>query len=282
MFHFLRLLSRLPLWWLYRLSDFAFPIVFYVVRYRRKLVAANLKRSFPELSERERRRIAFRFYRFFCDYAVETLKLLTISTEEISRRMKFYGVEEMDKALDEGAPFVFLLLGHYGNWEWLSTMVNWTPHYCAQLYTPLHNKRFDKFFLELRSRFGTECIDKNQTLRRIVALRSSGTPSHIGFITDQSPKPVAIHDWMTFLHQDTPIFTGAERIGKRVGAAAWFARVSRPRRGYYECHLERIVDNMNQLPAYQVTEACMHRLEREILQKPHLWLWTHNRWKHHR
>lgn len=277
----LRLFSRLPLWILYRISDLLFLLVYFVVRYRRKVVRENLSRSFPDRSKQERRLIERRFYRFFCDYAVETIKLLTISEAEMRRRMKVFACEEMDAELDR-QPFCFLMLGHYGNWEWLSTIALWSKHNCGQLYTPLHNATFDRVFYDMRSRFGTENISKYNALRRILSLKSEGIPSHIGFITDQSPRPNSIHDWMTFLHQDTPIFTGAERIGKKVGAAAYFIRVTRPRRGYYECHLERLTSDMREFADYELTELCMRRLEAEINEVPHLWLWTHRRWKHQR
>ena len=277
----LRLFSRLPLWMLYRISDLLFLLVYFVVRYRRKVVRENLSRSFPDRSKQERRLIEQRFYRFFCDYAVETIKLLTISEAEMRRRMKVFGCEEMDAELDR-QPFCFLMLGHYGNWEWLSTIALWSKHNCGQLYTPLHNATFDRVFYDMRSRFGTENISKYNALRRILSLKSEGIPSHIGFITDQSPRPNSIHDWMPFLHQDTPIFTGAERIGKKVGAAAYFIRVTRPRRGYYECHLERLTSDMREFADYELTELCMRRLEAEINEVPHLWLWTHRRWKHQR
>ena len=277
----LRLFSRLPLWMLYRISDLLFLLVYFVVRYRRKVVRENLSRSFPDRSKQERRLIERRFYRFFCAYAVETIKLLTISEAEMRRRMKVFGCEEMDAELDR-QPFCFLMLGHYGNWEWLSTIALWSKHSCGQLSPPLHNATFDRVFYDMRSRFGTENISKYNALRRILSLRSEGIPSHIGFITDQSPRPNSIHDWMTFLHQDTPIFTGAERIGKKVGAAAYFIRVTRPRRGYYECHLERLTSDMREFADYELTELCMRRLEAEINEVPHLWLWTHRRWKHQR
>lgn len=277
----LRALSRLPLWWLYRLSDALFPIVYYLVRYRRRVVRQNLRNSFPEHSERERRVIERRFYRFFCDYAVETIKLLTVSKEEITRRMQFFGIEQMDKAL-QTHPFCFLMVGHYGNWEWLSTFAQHSTNYCGQLYTPLHNQTFDCIFYHLRCRFGTDNISKYEVLRRIIALRNQKIPSHIGFIADQGPKANSIHDWMPFLNQDTPIFTGAERIGKRVGAAAFFAHVTRPRRGYYECRIEPLTDDMKSFPDYQFSELFMRRLEQEIKETPHLWLWTHRRWKHKR
>lgn len=277
----MRGLSRLPLWWLYRLSDLLFPLLYYVIRYRRKVVRENLTRSFPEYSAAEIKRTERRFFRFFCDYVVETIKFMTISPEEMKRRMIVKGMEAMDAELDKH-PFCFLMLGHYANWEWISTIVLWSRHHCGQLYTPLHNKTFDAVFYEMRSRFGGENISKYNALRRILTLKREGVPTHIGFISDQSPKPNSIHDWMQFLHQDTPLFTGAERIGKKVGAAAYFAHVTRPRRGRYECTLERIAENMNDYPDYKLTEAYMQMLEREIRETPHLWLWSHRRWKYTR
>lgn len=275
----LRTLSRLPLWWLYRLSDLLFPLLYHVVRYRRKVVRGNLNRSFPDRSPASIRRIERRFYRFLCDYMVETVKLMTISPKEMRRRMKFTGIEQADELLDSH-PFCFLMLGHYGNWEWVSTFAAWSRHHCGQVYKPLHNPTFDTIFYHLRSRFGSENIAKRDVLPRIVSLRRQGIPTHIGFIADQSPRGNSIHERMTFLHQDTPIFTGAERIGRRIGAAAVFAHVTRPRRGYYECHVEPLSDNIASCPENTFTEFFMRRLEQEIEQTPHLWLWTHKRWKY--
>ena len=168
--HLLHALSRLPLWWLYRISDLIMPILYYVVRYRRRVVRENLERSFPNRSLVERRAIEWRFYRFFCDYAVETVKLLTISPEEMRRRMKFCGIEQMDAELDH-QNFVFLMLGHYGNWEWISTLGMCSERHCGQLYRPLRDPVFDRLFFHLRSRFGSENISKYEALRHILHLR---------------------------------------------------------------------------------------------------------------
>lgn len=277
----LSLLSHLPLWWLYRLSDLLFPVIYHLVRYRRKVVRENLRNSFPQRSAGELKAIERQFYHFFCDYAVETVKLLTISPEEMRQRMKFYGTEKTDELL-QTHPFCLMMVAHYGNWEWISTFAQWSSSYCAQLYTPLHNHTLDKIFLQIRSRFGSESIAKKDVLRHIATLRGTGTHAHIGFIADQSPYGNSIHDWMTFLNQDTPIFTGAERIGKRIGAAAVFAHVTRPQRGYYECHLEPLAESMDTYPDYKFSELFMKRVEKEINDTPYLWLWTHRRWKHKR
>lgn len=280
----LRLISRLPLGVLYVLADLCFPLLYYVARYRRKVVTENLNNAFPELSPRERRKIRRRFYRWFCDYVVETLKLLSISRQEMMRRMVIEGVDEMERSL-ETKPFVFIFLGHYCNWEWVSSIPLWyqkEDSHGAQLYRPLKNKAFDGLFLEMRSRFGSENISKYEALRHILQLRRDGKKTCIGFISDQTPGWNSIHDWVDFLHQDTPVFTGTERIGKKVDAAIFFADIRRVRRGYYHLVLRRMTDEPKDFPDYALTEQYMRELEQIIRRQPHLWLWSHRRWKHRR
>lgn len=280
----LRLISRLPLGVLYVLADLCFPVLYYVARYRRKVVTENLNNAFPELSPRERRQIRRRFYRWFCDYVVETLKLLSISRQEMMRRMVIEGVDEMERSLEK-KPFVFIFLGHYCNWEWVSSIPLWyqkEDSHGAQLYRPLKNMAFDGLFLEMRSRFGSENISKYEALRHILQLRRDGKKTCIGFISDQTPGWNSIHDWVDFLHQDTPVFTGTERIAKKVDAAIFFADIRRVRRGYYHLVLRRMTDEPKDFPDYALTEQYMRELEQIIRRQPHLWLWSHRRWKHRR
>lgn len=282
--HLLYLLSRLPLRVLYLLSTFCFPFVYHIFRYRRKVVKRNIDRSFPELSNKQRRLIELRFYQFFCDYVVETIKLLTISRKEMQRRMVVRGMEQVEQALEQH-PFVFLYLGHYCNWEWISSIPLWKTRpdtHCAQLYRPLKSKWADDLFMGMRTRFGSDNISKYEALRHILSMKKAGTRAVIGFISDQTPSRQNIHDWVNFLHQDTPVVTGTERIARKVDAAAFFVDVRRVRRGCYELKFVPMSNDVNSLPEYGLTHLYMEKLEAMIRRQPHLWLWTHKRWKHKR
>ena len=277
-------LSHLPLRLLYVLSDVLFVLVYYVVRYRRGVVRRNIDASFPERTAEERRGIERDFYRFFCDYIVETIKLLTISEEEIKRRMIIEGMPRLEESLEK-CPFAFIYLGHYCNWEWVSSIPLWGEHGrvpSAQLYRPLKNKAFDRLFLDLRQRFGSKSISKYEALRQILKMKAEGVRSIVGFVSDQSPQPNSIHEWAEFLHQDTPVFTGTERIAKKVGAAIYIADVQRVRRGYYHMHLHLVTEEPAKYPDYELTQLYMTKLEQMIRRQPHLWLWSHKRWKHTR
>ena len=276
--------ALLPLKILYILSDILFFPMFYIVRYLRKLVYQNLKDSFPEKSEKEIRRMEKAFYHHFCDYIVETIKLLHISDKETRKRVKFHNTEALQEIVDNGGSCL-MLLGHYGNWEFVPSVTLWMRKgsvIFAQIYRPLKNKWFDRFFLKLRGRYHSECIAKQDTLRSILRYKSSGRPSITGFMADQTPSPANIHHWVNFLNHDTPVFTGVEKIAHKVGFSVFYFDVEKIKRGYYSVTIREISKNPKETEEFEITNKYMEMMETTILRAPEYWLWTHNRWKHKR
>ena len=272
-------LSLLPLRVLYVLSSMLYYILYYVVRYRRKVVAGNLRSSFPEKSHAEVTAIEKEFYRFFCDYIMESMKLLTISREKLKCRMSFKGIDMVEAAVSAGQSCA-VYLGHYCNWEWITSLPLWvSPHIqCGQIYHPIENKDLDLLFLKLRQRLGAVCIPMQDTLRCILKYRSENQPVVIGYISDQKPHWVNIHHWVDFLHHDTPVLTGTERIARKMNHAVFYLDVHRLRRGYYEAEFKLITREPKAMKEFELTDIYYRMLEDSIRQAPAYWLWSHNRW----
>ena len=83
---FLWLISLLPLRVLYLLSECFYGLAFYIVKYRKKVVMNNLLIAFPEKTEKERIKIAKKFYRNFIDMFLETIKMLSVSDRQLTKR----------------------------------------------------------------------------------------------------------------------------------------------------------------------------------------------------
>ncbi len=114
-------ISHLPFRVLYAFSDLLYYPLYHVVRYRRKIVRSNLTTVFPEKSEAEIRSIEKKFYHFFVDIVFECIKMVSITPDEMKRRMRFEGMDYVNGLLGQGKS-ISLYLGHYGNWEWVSSM----------------------------------------------------------------------------------------------------------------------------------------------------------------
>lgn len=292
----LNALSHLPLSVHYFFSDvLLYPLVRYVVRYRVKVVRKNLLKAFPDKTEKERNEIMRKFYHYFCDLAVEIIKVHSISAEEIRRRFEYVGIDKLDEAYATH-DFVCCYLSHYCNWEWcvgLPLSLEGHGAGMCQIYHPMKNKLFDQWFLDNRSRFGTVNIPMKQTVRRLMTLRNEmkqeGSPYRsymFGCIADQLPKAENIHHRIPFLNQDTAVFTGSEVLGQKFNMAFVYSKFTRPKRGYYRMEFIRMdTPTMNPAPLtmnqsdFPMTDDYMRRFEQDILEQPELWLWTHDRWK---
>lgn len=274
--------ALLPLGMLYVIADCLYPVVYYLVRYRRRVVRSNLLSSFPEKTPKEIRSVEHEYYHFFCDYMAETVKLLHISHDEMCRRMTFTGFDAINEVLDrEHKTLCFVFLGHYCNWEWVASLGYWAPSdmRCAQIYHPLYDKAFDRLFLSIRSQFGGENIPMKQTLRRVVEMKREGTKVIIGFISDQLPKWNSIHHFTPFLNHETAVFTGMEQMAKKLDALVCYADVRRLRRGYYTCDFRIMTDTPSAVPDFDLTDQYMQHLEAMIRRDEGLWLWSHKRWR---
>ena len=274
-------ISLLPLCVPYFFTDITRCFLYYNLRYRRKVVRKNLVDSFPDKSTEEIIKIEKEFYSFFCDYIAETIKFFSMSEEEIRRRMKFEDVDLVNKSIAEGQS-CSLYLGHYCNWEWISTIplhLDCKESLNGQIYHPLENPIFDKLFLRMRDRFESKSISMDDSFRAIVGAKRQGRNSVIGYISDQVPGYDNMHYFTDFLNHDTPVFTGAERISRMIDASVFYLDIRRPKRGYYVCKFVPITRHIKECPTFSITEKYFRMLEDDIKANPQYWLWSHNRWK---
>ena len=126
---------------------------------------------------------------------------------------------------------------------------------------------------------GSQSIAMRDTLRFISQANQQGKQSVIGYISDQVPLWQNIHHWLTFFNQDTPVFTGVERIARKYGQAVFYVDVQRLSRGHYQAEFQLITDAPAAMPEFAITDEYFRRLEATIRRAPQYWLWSHNRWK---
>lgn len=273
-------IGALPFPLLYAFSDFIAFLLRHIVKYRKKVIMTNLRRSFPEKSEDEIKGITSRFYGFLADYFVETCKLSVMKEKTIRKRMVFLNSDSMLQDLKEGRN-VSLLLGHFGNWEWVSSLPLHLPtaFYGAQIYHPLENEAADKVFLKIRTRFGAICVKMNSIYRTVLKWKNEGIASAVGYIADQSPMETDTHLWVDFLNQDTPVFTGPERISTKLKAKVYYLSIKRVKRGYYEAEFIPLSDDASKEETFSLTRHYYKLLQQDIQRQPEIWLWSHRRWK---
>lgn len=269
--------SSLPYRILYLISDVMFLLLYYVIGYRKKVVYRNLSKSFPTHSRREHIRIAKQFYRQFCDTIVEGIKGLTISKEDIEKRMYNRNPELLEKYFDKGKS-VIITTGHYYSWEWWFLGID-TPlkHKVVLIYKQLSNQYFEKKLQKIRSSFGVLPLPFQQ-VKDFFERHENGSYGYI-FGSDQAPHNADKAYWMWFLNQETPVAFGAEKFAVEKDIPVVFCKINKIKRGFYEFEYTEVSAEPTKTSYGEITASYTKMLEETIINDPVGWLWTHKRWK---
>lgn len=274
-------ISILPFKILYFLSDLVYFFVYYVIGYRKKVVKENLALALPHLSDKERLVIEKKSYHHLCDIFLEMAKTMTISKEEMAKR--FYITNpEIFREFEAENKSMILMASHYASWEWLLTMSTQTTLKGVGVYKKISNKYFDQLIRDIRSKFESELVVTRETIPYIAKKQRQKIACVYGLASDQSPKKDRITYWCDFMGVEAPIHTGPEMIAKKYNIEVIFVKVSRVKRGFYEAQFIPLSKKPKETTEFQITQDFVRLVEKQILEAPEFYFWTHKRWKHKR
>jgi KDO2-lipid IV(A) lauroyltransferase len=278
---FLWIVSILPFPIFYFLSDCVYLLVYHIIGYRKKVVRANLALALPHLTAKERLQIEKKSYHHLCDMFLEMVKTMTISSAEMNKRFVVTNLEVMTD-LEKKGKSIMLIASHYASWEWLLSFNQKVSIKGIGVYKKLANKHFDKLVRDIRSKYNTELVPTNQTIPLIANNQRNNIQCIYGLASDQSPKADRIFHWQSFMGVEVPVHTGPEMLAKKYDMNVVFAKVKKIKRGYYELTIVPLSENAKLVPDFEITEAYIKEVEKQIAEAPEYYFWTHKRWKHRR
>ena len=283
LFALCRLVAIMPRWVRYYvLEDFIYFILRFVLHYRRDVIMTNLRNAFPERDEEELRSIMHKCYRNLAEQMINTISLAGITPEQLKQRATF---PDAKKYIDgcKGDDTI-LMAGHIGCWEYFMAAGIYNPtHKLVSVFHPLNNNALDDLFRRLRKIPNTEAIPRDESLRYFLKNRGGKGAERfltMGLIADQNPYRHKDSHWFRFLNQDTIFAEGGEQLALKLHLPVWYIGLKYRRRGEYDIFVELLYDGKEEVAEFEITERYIRVLEREICAAPHLWLWSHRRWKH--
>ncbi len=274
-----RLISRLPFHILLLLADILYFILNRIYAYRKTVIDLNLMHAFPDKKSEELWFIRQNFYRHLADIVAETIQSISISEKKLKAHIQLHHESyEVLRKYELSGQHIFVVLGHYGNWEWASLLAGLEtklPSYA--LYAPQSNKTFEQFLLKNRSRFG--CQPVSMLHMKTLYQQLQKQPSLVAFVADQTPVDTDNAYWTNFLHIQTPFHKGFEVLARKTDAIVLYASIRKINRGFYELKFTTITEHAAQEAEYAIAEKYVRLLEKDILYRPEYWLWSHRRWK---
>jgi KDO2-lipid IV(A) lauroyltransferase len=274
-------ISFLPFWVIYGLSDFMYVILKDVVKYRKKVIVENLTHAFPDKNQHEIKQIANKFYRHFCDFSLETIKMYSMSGQQLYKRFSVRDMENINRIAEEGKSAITLGM-HYSNWEWASSIQSKSLHRLLMVYNPVRgNQAMEKFLLHSREKWGGESVQVHKSARVLFEYIKKGEPCALWLAADQTP-PANSPFWAQFLNREAPFFNGPEKLAKKTNQPVVFIYVRKVKRGYYEAIPSVLIEDPSKLESKEIMLRYIQKMEEVIHAEPEYYLWSHRRWKHTR
>ncbi|MFV8370749.1 lysophospholipid acyltransferase family protein [Flavobacterium sp. LB2R40] len=280
-FPFLWIISILPFRIFYWFSDFIYLIVYYLIGYRKKIVKENLVLALPHLTDQERLVIEKKSYHHLCDMFLEMIKTMTISSDEMNRRFVVTNIELVKEYESKGRSTI-LLASHYASWEWLLSINEKIKFKGIGVYKKIANRYFDKLIRDIRSKYDAQLVETKNVIPLIAKNQKNGIICMYGLASDQSPKLDRAFHWDKFMGVEVPVHTGAEMLAKKYDLTVLFVKVIKVKRGFYEATFIPITDQPKSIPDFGITDMYLKEVEKQILEAPEYYFWTHKRWKHKR
>ena len=272
-------ISCLPCSVLYALSDFVSLLLYRVFKYRLKVVRSNLDSAFPEKSTSEKRQIERDYYKHLGDIFVEIIKGLSISEQELKKRVVYENPEILRKYTENNQACV-VVLTHSGNWEWVALASQlYVDQIVLIVYKSLSNPNFNYLMYRMRSRFKGTPVNMNETVRAVSTLTAQGEAFIAALIGDQSPANLNGVHWEPFFNQETPFLNGPAKIAKKYKLPVLYLTQHQVKRGYYTAKFTDTLDSES-MSSEEIMSVCIRNMQQEIQNQPHTWLWSHRRWKH--
>ena len=260
-------------------SDFFFLLIYYVFGYRKKVVLENIKLAFPEKSEEERKKIGKQFFKHFTDLVMESVKAFSISEKEIAKRYTYKNPELVNDYTKQGRS-IALVAAHQANWEWSISLPLALKGNVSGAYTKLGNPYFEKAVRSSREKFGIIGYKTRDTVSGMQKNFAEKKQGLYILLSDQSPEIHKTFYWNTFFGIKVPVHTGAERLAKRFDLVVINYITKKVKRGYYETEFQLITDSPKEFNDYEITDKYISLTEKNIMQQPALYLWSHKRFKH--
>lgn len=241
----------------------------------RRLALHNLRIAFGrEKSPDELRRLAREHFGNLGANLFASLKLPTLSRDEIEARVKVEGLEHMDEQLVLKGGFVFVI-SHLGNWEMFAQL---TPiiFKCkvGTIYQALGNAHIDADVRRDRARLGLALFERKEGFNAAAKYMREG--GSVGVLVDQHAGDAGL--WCPFFSRLASTTTLAATLALRADAWLIPAAVYTDGIARWRCVLLPQMKPHGQSPL-TVTKRINEMLEQQIRVQPADWFWVHNRWK---
>jgi Kdo2-lipid IVA lauroyltransferase/acyltransferase len=249
----------------------------------RHIAEVNLRIAFPELSDRDRRRIARTSFQNVAMNLLEISRLPKLTRDSISSLVEYDAKQDLENFLAAKAKGkgILYLTGHFSSWELLPAAHALHGHPLSFITRPLDNAPLERYLLKIRESTGNQVIYKKDSARQVLKKLKSGGAA--GILMDQN---TGLQEgiFVDFFGIPAATSTSVALFALRTNAPILPGYLTPMRRGRYTIkflspiEVQRTGDMNRDLEIN--TRRLNEVLEMIVRKQPECWLWGHKRWKY--
>ncbi|MEZ4389273.1 MAG: lysophospholipid acyltransferase family protein [Candidatus Krumholzibacteriia bacterium] len=249
------------------------------IGYRRGVARAGLRQAFPELSERDRRRLCRGSFAHYGTVLAEFLRLPTLADGGLLARTEVTGLEHVAAARDRGRGLI-VLTAHVGNWEWLAAAQAALGLDIAIITRHAHQRGVDRYWQRTRQARGLRFFDNHGSLHAVMRhLREGGA---VGMSIDQNEGGTT-GARVPFFGRESGTVKAPALLSARLGCPVLMALSWRDESGRHHADFSPEIAPVAGVDLADTVERTTRHynalLEAFIREHPTQWTWVHRRWK---
>jgi KDO2-lipid IV(A) lauroyltransferase len=244
---------------------------------RRELIDRQLRDSFPERSEEERREWARESVENLADGLATFAQIPALIQHGIDDWVVLEGAEHIHEAYRQGRGMI-TFTAHYGCWEIMAVYVTFHFPNVAMLVRPLDNPLLEKMVREIRGSGGGSVVDSRRAFQDGVALlRHNGI---LGILIDQNFHKGGV--FVNFFNRPASANPLVPLLARRTRCAVLpMHNVWKNGKVHIICEAP-VTLSSNPILSEAIgedTQTLTRIAEGWIRENPGQWMWLHDRWK---
>jgi KDO2-lipid IV(A) lauroyltransferase len=252
----------------------------WAVPVRRSVVRENLKMAFPEMTDRERRRLTGRIYANVGRMVAESLHIPRLDTVKRGLVSDQAGFERVERLISEHGGFV-VFTGHLGSWELGGAHFARRGLPISAIAKPLHNGYLNDYIRRTREGAGLRIFFTSRDLRHemIEGLRRGEI---VTLLADQDARQFGV--FVEFFGRPASTPRGPAMYALRAGKPILPVFIVRTRGIHHRILYGEPICPSSDPPDFdravqELTQASVRQLEEAVRAHPDQYFWLHRRWK---
>lgn len=270
---------RLPLRWIYRVGTVLGVCAFFLIRQHRRTALESLAIAFPELSLRERKKIARQYFIFMIQEFLETFYFIT--HERALENISIEGKEYLDEVLRHNKGVVGMT-AHLGNFPLMCYKLRREGYKVNVVVRPFRDIYAGRYFEDIRTKHNIRIIYSYPREKCVSSIGRALRRNEIVLILmDQNFGSGGV--WVRFFDKLAATSVGPFVFARRTGARLIPFYSVRKGEGI---HRIRILPELKLKYAADKDEALLLNtitmtkiIEGWVKENPLQWSWIHKRWK---